>query len=53
MFEHPSEIKNLYETYIENVENRKTLLDNARENILKNHTWEHRAEQVIGYINEL
>ena len=53
MFEHPSEIKNLYETYIENEENRKTLLANARENILKNHTWEHRAEQVIGYINEL
>ena len=53
MFEHPSEIKKLYENYIEDDKKRIKILNNAKEEILKNHTWDHRAKQVLVYMNDL
>lgn len=51
-FKKVSEIKNLYEKYILNDENRNRLLNESRKNILENHTWKHRSTEVLKYLKD-
>ncbi len=46
------QIKNLYEKYVLDEKERNEMLINAKTNVLKNHTWTNRAEQVFNIICE-
>lgn len=50
MFEHPSEIKKLFLEFVIPDETRTKILSNAYKNIVENHTWDHRAQEVLNII---
>ena len=51
-FSNVNEIQYLYQEFVENENYFNTILFEARKNILENHTWEHRATQVLTEIKD-
>tara|TARA_Y100000816_G_scaffold48311_1_gene30589 strand:+ start:6382 stop:7293 length:912 start_codon:yes stop_codon:yes gene_type:complete len=51
-FSNVNEIQYLYQEFVENEDYFNKILFEARKNVLENHTWEHRATQVLTEIKD-